>query len=117
MNTTLTGRLYEDKTEEYLVLNGYEILSRNYKRSGGEIDIIAKLNNIISFVEVKYRKENSLVPAIETITKKKQERIKLTAMKYIIENELQDNETFFSFDVAVYEGKVTNFTYIKNAFY
>lgn len=39
-----------------LLLKGYRILKHRYRINGGEIDIIAKCGNKISFVEVKTRK-------------------------------------------------------------
>lgn len=39
-----------------LLSKGYRILKHRYKLSGGEIDIIARRGNKISFVEVKTRK-------------------------------------------------------------
>lgn len=35
--------------------NGYKILERNYRIRGGEIDIVAKEDGILVFVEVKTR--------------------------------------------------------------
>ena len=37
----------------FLVKQGYEILERNYRKPWGEIDLIAKKDDIFVFVEVK----------------------------------------------------------------
>jgi len=46
----------EEKVAKYLLKNGYKILKRNFHSKFGEIDIIAKKDNILSFIEVKYSK-------------------------------------------------------------
>ncbi|MFA5643058.1 MAG: YraN family protein [Candidatus Paceibacterota bacterium] len=57
--TKETGRLGEQLAKKYLESNGYEILDQNYifripgRGLAGEIDIIAKKNGAVSFVEVK----------------------------------------------------------------
>ena len=57
--TKETGRLGEQLAKKYLESNGYEILDQNYifkipgQGLAGEIDIIAKKNGVVSFVEVK----------------------------------------------------------------
>ena len=48
-----TGDFGEDIACEYLRRRGYEVICRNYLRKWGEIDIVAKINGIIRFVEVK----------------------------------------------------------------
>lgn len=59
MNTKHVGEIGENLAVKYLKKNGYKILDRNYvlRFSGApqsaEIDIVAKKDNIISFVEVK----------------------------------------------------------------
>src|SRR3990167_6959320 len=54
-----TGRLGENMAAEYLRTNGYHILRRNYHVRGGEIDIIAKQNQTLVFIEVKTRRQNA----------------------------------------------------------
>ena len=43
------------KAQGYLINNGYEILETNFHTRRGEVDIIAKKDNCIVFVEVKTR--------------------------------------------------------------
>lgn len=58
MNKAVTGKLGELAAGRYLRENGYEIITANYRCRLGEIDIIAKQNKYICFVEVKTRSEN-----------------------------------------------------------
>jgi len=50
-----SGRFYENKAVEFLKINGYKIIKRNFRSRFGEIDIIARDNDYICFVEVKMR--------------------------------------------------------------
>ena len=47
------GDLGEEITAKYLKSKGYVILSRNYLKSFGELDIVATKGGVIHFVEVK----------------------------------------------------------------
>jgi putative endonuclease len=59
INTKRTGNLGEKIAENYLKNKGYQILDKNYsfRMQGnplkGEIDIVAKKDDIITFIEVK----------------------------------------------------------------
>ena len=75
MNNREFGNKGEDLACEYLIKNGYEILERNKHFSKlCEIDIIAKFKNKVVFVEVKTRREGSLVSGAAAVDKKKLER-------------------------------------------
>lgn len=41
------GKLGEDFTADYLVNNGYDIITRNYRKPCGEIDIVALKGDIL----------------------------------------------------------------------
>ena len=47
------GDVGELIAEKYLKERGYEIMDRNFRKTYGEIDLIAKKNGVLVFVEVK----------------------------------------------------------------
>jgi len=67
---------------------GYFILDRNYRNRYGEIDIIAKKDKCLIFIEVKTRTNLNYGDPLETINKLKISRIKRLASFYIASNKL-----------------------------
>ena len=47
------GRLGEEIATQYLERKGFRVITRNYRKPWGEIDIIAEKGNSVRFVEVK----------------------------------------------------------------
>ena len=69
MNNISTGKIGENLACEYLVNKGYRIFKRNYRKTWGEIDIIARARtNILVFVEVKTRWSHEYGLPSEAIT-------------------------------------------------
>lgn len=64
----------------------------------GEIDIVAIKDNILRFIEVKYRKSAEYGEPVWAITKKKQNKIYCVAQFFMQKNNLSE-ETACSFDV------------------
>lgn len=91
------GNLGENIAENYLIDRGYIILDRNYRCKTGEIDIIAKDGNYISFIEVKTRYGTLYGTPGESVNYLKQYRIYKTAQMYIFKKRL--NKFNFRFDV------------------
>lgn len=112
-NKRQTGAAYELKAEEYLLGNGYKILERNFRNRSGEIDLIAKKDGVIRFVEVKYRTTSDFGSPLEAVDARKQNQIRKVAMYYLMKNKLSE-WTPCQFDVIAFEGE--EMTHIENAF-
>ena len=106
----------EDFAVNYFEKRGYTVLKRNYHSRYGEIDIIAKDENFLVFVEVKARKSRSPVSPGEAVDYRKQKKICLTAMKYIAETESELQPRFDVFEVWLNEGRIYKFNHIEYAF-
>ncbi len=80
-----TGNYGEQLACEYLKKMGYKILERNYRIRGGEIDIVAKDQDYLVFVEVKARNSHEYGLPSESITPWKIKALLKTALFYIQE--------------------------------
>lgn len=77
------GDFGEAVARDYLVNNGMVILESNYSAKSGEIDIIAKDDEVLVFVEVKTRSSMQFGYPSEAVNKNKIEHMIKTAEKYI----------------------------------
>lgn len=62
---------------------GYTILTRRYRRRGGEIDIVALDGQTVVFVEVKTRRGLAFGSGAEAVTGLKRHRIVATATDFL----------------------------------
>ncbi len=107
------GRIGEEMACQYLLQQGYFIVKMNYSCKIGEIDIIASKRDVIVFVEVKYRKNNSFGDSVEAVGIKKQCKIRKVAEHYIT-YELKKTDVNCRFDVIGIDNNCV--THIENAF-
>ena len=84
-NNRKVGNIYEDEACEHLRSHGYQILVRNYRCRFGELDIIARKDGTIVFIEVKYRKKAGSGYPEESVTLRKQQTICRCALCYLKE--------------------------------
>lgn len=117
----LTGSLGEDIVAIYLERNGFVIVERNFRfKRFGEIDIIARENEFLCFIEVKCRTSNAFGTPSEAVTQSKQENIRKLACIYMNSRNLSNE--YLRFDVAevMLCSKVgkhkAEINYIRNAF-
>lgn len=77
------GRLAEDLAAKFLLRQGLKIVARNVRNRYGEIDIIAREEDTLVFVEVRLRKASSYGSAADSITAAKQKRLLAAASLYL----------------------------------
>ena len=68
-----TGLSAESRAAAYLMAKGYRILAKRFRTPHGEIDLVAKRRNLITFVEVKARA--TLDDAAFAVTSRQKARI------------------------------------------
>ena len=85
---------------QHLQQKGYTLLVCNYRGKRGEIDLIAKKNNTVHFIEVKTMLHISWENISYIVDIKKQRKITQTAKQFILENR-QYNSMDMQFDVAI----------------
>jgi putative endonuclease len=80
------GQRGESFASQYLIEQGYTILSQNWRTKYGELDVVATLNNQLVVVEVRTRAIKSLssfgIPE-ESITLYKQNKLRKLALLYM----------------------------------
>jgi putative endonuclease len=80
-----TGSLGEQIASEYLKKKGYRVLETNYRCRGGEIDIVARHQDYLVFIEVRTKTNLNFGSPEESITERKMEHLRLAANYYIQE--------------------------------
>jgi len=69
------GAWGENLAADYLLAHGYELVARNVRTEAGEIDLIARKDKLLVFVEVKTRRNDCFGMPEEAITPVKQQRM------------------------------------------
>ncbi len=78
------GQGAEDAAASHLEARGMQVIARNYRCRGGEIDLVCRDGAALVFVEVRRRSSADFGGAGESITAKKQARIILAANYFLV---------------------------------
>lgn len=92
------GKTGEILAAAHLAELGYRILERNYRTPLGEIDLVARHQGKLVFVEIKTRTSARYGSALEAVHLLKQARLRKLAAYYLKEKRLK--ETAVRFDVV-----------------
>ncbi len=98
------GVLGEALAEDHLNAKGFQSVDRRYRSPYGEIDLIMLDQDVLVFIEVKYRTRSTLVSAKLAVSPAKQRRIIQTALCYLNEHP-EHTERMMRFDIVVFSGE------------
>lgn len=82
------GAAAEARAATYLMQQGLQLITRNFRCRGGEIDLIMRDGSSLVFVEVRARARADFGGAAASITATKQARIILAARHYLMQNRI-----------------------------
>ncbi|MEJ2684428.1 MAG: YraN family protein [Candidatus Sulfobium sp.] len=113
MNTL--GREGEDIALAFFRKKGYRIVEKNFRTVFGEIDIIARDRDVLVFIEVKTRADDSFGSPFEAVDRRKREKIRKVALCFM---KKLKKEVPARFDVLSIEsvGADRRIEHIKDAF-
>ncbi|MEW6610738.1 MAG: YraN family protein [Patescibacteria group bacterium] len=101
------GRKGEEVAVHYLRSHGYEIVARNVRFKGGEIDVVAKEKEELVFVEVKSRSTKTFGWPEEGVTFWKRKRMKLSASLFLSSHRVYQRLPY-RFDIIALEIDASN---------
>ena len=119
MSTKQDGDWGEALAAEYLEARGCRIVEREWRCRFGEVDLIAEQEGTLLFVEVKLRTNLRYGMPRESVTAKKQEKLRSAALLYLSMHGLDASARFDVAEVytdARHSARSTRIEYIENAF-
>ncbi len=115
-NRKSIGDHAEKLAQKYLHQKGLKFQTKNFHSRFGEIDLIMKDKDTLVFIEVRCRKTNAQVSAIESISPNKIKKIQKTA-QYYLQQLSQIPECRFDVVAITYQqNNDYRIDWIKNAF-
>lgn len=107
------GRAAEALAARFLEEHGLQVVERNFRVRGGEIDLVCRDGKTLVFVEVRLRSHPSFGGAAASITSAKRQRLILAARHYL----LRATDSDCRFDAILLNQLAEDaIDWIKNAF-
>lgn len=117
MKSNIAGKFGEDCAAKFLEAEGYTIIARNFRIRSAEIDIIAQIDDVIVFVEVKARSDIRHGLPSEAVNLRKQKKIIRAAGVFLRDENFSDCACRFDVVEVYLRGEcVEEINHIENAF-
>ena len=110
------GKRGEALAIDFLVELEVEILAQNYRWSRAEVDIIAKQESCMHFIEVKTRAWQDVDEALSSVSLKQQHRIMKAASRFMEDHEYDGDFQFDVIVVLIDAGENTKIKWVQDAF-
>jgi putative endonuclease len=115
VKTKPLGRKGEDLAASYLRNLGWEILERNYRTRLGEIDLVCRDRDSIVFVEVKTRTETDFARPDQSVTQRKQAKLRRLVEEYLLKHNQETSDVRFDVLGVTLSGRHPEFDHIVGA--
>ena len=115
--TQQTGIKGEQLAANFLLEQGYELVQLNWRHKHLEVDIIAKNNDVLVFVEVKTRSTNAFGEPEQWVDSKKQKRL-IRAANAFVNKHQRIEEVRFDIIAIIIDPNLTapQITHFEDAF-
>ncbi len=100
MDRAELGKHAENIAAEHLRRHGLEVLTRNYRRRSGELDIVARAGEVLAIVEVRTRSSEAFGSAAASIDGWKRHKI-IRASRQLLQQQPALARLRVRFDVIV----------------
>jgi putative endonuclease len=111
-----TGKQGEVEAVRFLEEKGYEIIARNYRHQHAEIDLIAKKEKMLVFVEVKTRTNLSFGNPEEFVSYTKAKLVMKAAEHYVFATNWA-HDLRFDIVAVTLAGNERRIKHVEDAFY
>jgi len=82
-----SGQAAEDFALAFLQKKGFDLVERNFRCQGGELDLIMMDGSALVFIEVRYRRRSDFGDGGESIDGRKQRKLRIAAETWLNKNE------------------------------
>jgi putative endonuclease len=110
------GRTGEELAAAHLKARKYKIIERNYRCPLGEMDIIAREEGSLVFVEVKTRATKDFGGPAAAVNQRKQRQLSRVALMYLNQKKVKDAPARFDVVAVDLSGPHPRIEVIQNAF-
>ena len=117
MNKRQIGESNESLACDYISSLGARVMTRNFSCRQGEVDIIARDEGYLCFIEVKFRKDDNFGAPQEAVSPVKQSKI-CKVSKFYLYTRYKSLDIPVRYDVLAISATdgILSFRWIKNAF-
>src|SRR5512140_784039 len=116
-NNKEKGDLGEAIAADFLERLGYSIVERKYRYGErGEIDLVARDEDVLVFCEVKTRTSDRCGDPEYALTRKKQQQVRYLAKAYLYLHGIDEQEVRFDVVAIMFDGRCPKIDYFKAAF-
>jgi putative endonuclease len=93
------GRAGEQRAAAHLVARGFDVIDRNWRTRGGEVDVVARCGATLVFIEVKTRRSDGFGDPLEAVDVRKRARLWRLAHAWCVAHPEQSKGRSFRLDV------------------